>query len=293
MGGISRSFDDVTLHEIPPNGQGIAGLMALGILNHTQIRDLEADDPRALHLQMEAMKLALKDTEAYVGDIDHMDRVTPAAMLDPGYLAERAALIDPNRATDFETGTPPGGGTVYLTATDASGMMVSFIQSNYAGFGSGVTIPGTGIHLQNRGAGFSLNPNSQNVVSPGKRPFHTIIPAFLMKGDAPLMSFGVMGGPMQAQGHVQMTLRTQLWDQDVQMAVDAPRWRITGGLGLSCEATFPAETLQALTEMGHHVECEAPDNAFGFGGAQLIAKLDNGVYAAGSDPRKDGQAVGY
>ncbi len=292
-GTISKSFDDVTLHEIPPNGQGIAGLMALGILDHTQIRDLEADDPRALHLQMEAMKLALKDTEAYVGDLDHMNRVTPAAMLDPGYLAERATLIDPNRATDFETGTPPGGGTVYLTATDASGMMVSFIQSNYAGFGSGVTIPGTGIHLQNRGAGFSLDPDSQNVVGPGKRPFHTIIPAFLMKGDAPLMSFGVMGGPMQAQGHVQMTLRTQLWDQDVQMAVDAPRWRIIGGLGLACEATFPAETLQALTEMGHHVECEAPDNAFGFGGAQLIAKLGNGIYAAGSDPRKDGQAVGF
>lgn len=292
-GTIRQSFDDVTLHEIPPNGQGIAGLMALGILDHTGIRDLAADDPRALHLQIEAMKLALKDTEEYVADIDHMDRVTPEAMLDPGYLAERAALIDPDTATDFQTGTPPGGGTVYLTATDASGMMVSFIQSNYAGFGSGVTVPGTGIHLQNRGAGFSLNPNSQNVVAPGKRPFHTIIPAFLMKGDAPLMSFGVMGGPMQAQGHLQMTLRTQLWDQDVQMAVDAPRWRVTGGLGLACEATFPDATLQALKDMGHHVELEAPDNAFGFGGAQLIARLDNGVYAAGSDPRKDGQAVGF
>jgi len=129
-GTISKEFDDVTLHEIPPNGQGIAGLMALGILDHTSIRDLDADDPRALHLQIEAMKLALKDTEEYVADIDHMDRVTPEAMLDPAYLAERAALIDPDRATDFETGSPPGGGTVYLTATDASGMMVSFIQSN-------------------------------------------------------------------------------------------------------------------------------------------------------------------
>ena len=172
-------------------------------------------------------------------------------------------------------------------------MMGSFIQWNYAGFGSGVTIPGTGIHLQNRGAGFSLDPASQNVVGPGKRPFHTIIPAFLMQGDAPLMSFGVMGGPMLAQGHHQMTLRTQLWGQDVQMAADAPRWRVTGGLGLACETTFPEATLQSLTDLGHTVDCEAPDNAFGFGGAQLIAKLDNGVYAGGSDPRKDGQAVGF
>ncbi len=292
-GTISQRFDDVTLHEIPPNGQGIAGLMGLGILDHTAIRDLDADDPRALHLQIEAMKLALKDTEAYVADIDHMDRVTPEGMLDPGYLAERAALIDPDRATDFETGTPPGSGTVYITATDASGMMVSFIQSNYMGFGSGVTVPGTGIHLQNRGAGFSLDPQSQNVVAPGKRPFQTIIPAFLMKGDAPLMSFGVMGGPMQAQGHLQMTLRTQLWDQDVQMAVDAPRWRVTGGLDVACETSFPDATLQALADMGHTIAKEAPDNAFGFGGAQLIAKLDSGVYAGGSDPRKDGQAVGF
>ncbi|WP_137700763.1 gamma-glutamyltransferase family protein [Marimonas lutisalis] len=292
-GTIQQGFDDVALHEIPPNGQGIAGLMALGMLDHTPIRDLDADDPRALHLQIEAMKLALKDTEAYVGDLDHMTRVTPQGMLDPGYLAERAKLIDPDRATDFQTGTPPERGTVYLSAADASGMMVSFIQSNYAGFGSGVTVPGTGIHLQNRGAGFSLDPGSQNVVAPGKRPFHTIIPAFLMKGGAPLMSFGVMGGPMQAQGHLQMTLRTQLWGQDVQMAVDAPRWRCTGSLGLACETAFPETTLQSLADMGHMVEREAPDNAFGFGGAQLIAQLDNGAYAAGSDPRKDGQAVGF
>lgn len=292
-GTISQKFDDLALHQIPPNGQGIAGLMALGILDHTEIRDLDADDPRALHLQIEAMKLALKDTEDYVGDIAHMTRVTPEAMLDPEYLAERAALIDPNTASDFKTGRPAQRGTVYLSAADASGMMVSFIQSNYAGFGSGVVVPGTGIHLQNRGAGFSLDPGSQNCVAPGKRPFHTIIPAFLMKNDAPLMSFGVMGGPMQAQGHLQMTLRTQLWEQDVQMAVDAPRWRITGGLGVSCEDIFPANTLETLASMGHQIDCEAPDNAFGFGGAQLVARLDNGAYAAASDPRKDGHAVGF
>ncbi|SMX43112.1 gamma-glutamyltransferase family protein [Maliponia aquimaris] len=292
-GTLSQSFDDVTLHEIPPNGQGIAALVALGLLSHTALRDLDADDPLAFHLQIEAMKLALRDTEAYVADIAHMTRVTPADMLDPGYLADRARLIDSTKATDFKAGAPKAGGTVYLTAADASGMMVSFIQSNYAGFGSGVVVPGTGISLQNRGAGFSLNPDSQNVVAPGKRPYHTIIPAFLMKGDAPLMSFGVMGGPMQAQGHLQMTLRTQLWGQDPQMAADAPRWRITQGLNVACETTLPAETLDTLRGMGHDLTLEAPDNAFGFGGAQLIARLESGAYAAGSEPRKDGQAVGF
>jgi len=292
-GTISQSFDDVSLHEIPPNGQGIAALMGLGILSQTNIRDLEADDPQALHLQIEALKLALRDAEAYVADLDHMTSVTPEDLLDKGYLAERAKLIDPNAATDFKAGAPKRGGTVYLTAADSSGMMISFIQSNYAGFGSGVVVPGTGIHLQNRGAGFSLDPTSQNVVGPRKRPFHTIIPAFLMKDADPLMSFGVMGGPMQAQGHVQMTLRTQLWGQDPQMASDAPRWRAVEGLGVACETTMPEATRARLTAMGHALSLEEPDNAFGFGGAQLIAKLENGAYAAGSESRKDGQAVGF
>lgn len=292
-GTISQGFDEVTLHEIPPNGQGIAALMGLGILSETNIRDLDADDPQALHLQIEAMKLALRDAETYVADLDYMTNVTPKDLLDAGYLADRARLIDPNKATDFKAGAPKLGGTVYLTAADASGMMVSFIQSNYAGFGSGVVVPGTGISLQNRGAGFSLDPNSQNVVGPGKRPFHTIIPAFLMKGAEPLMSFGVMGGPMQAQGHVQMTLRTQLWEQDPQMAADAPRWRAVDGLGVACETTMPEPTRTRLADMGHALSLEEPDNAFGFGGAQIIMKLESGAYAAGSEPRKDGQAVGF
>jgi gamma-glutamyltranspeptidase/glutathione hydrolase len=159
--------------------------------------------------------------------------------------------------------------------------------------GSGVVVPGTGIHLQNRGAGFSLDPSSQNRVAPKKRPFHTIIPAFLMRGADPLMSFGVMGGPMQAQGHVQMTLRTQLWEQDPQMAADAPRWRATEGLGVACETSLRQTTLDKLAAMGHVLSLEAPDNAFGFGGAQIITRMDNGIYAAGSEPRKDGQAVGF
>ena len=292
-GTISKDFDGVTLHEIPPNGQGIAALMGLGILAQTPIRDMDADDPAALHLQIEAMKLALRDAEAFVSDPDHMKRVTVTDLLDDGYLAERATLIDRDRATNFGAGAPQNGGTVYLTAADASGMMVSFIQSNYAGFGSGVVVPGTGISLQNRGAGFSLNPLHQNCVGPSKRPFHTIIPGFLMEGDNPRMSFGVMGGPMQAQGHVQMVLRTQVFGQDPQMAIDAPRWRVMQGLGVACESSLPAATLEALQGLGHDITLEAPDNAFGFGGAQLIERLDNGTYLGGSDPRKDGAAVGF
>ncbi len=292
-GTISKTFDDVALHEIPPNGQGIAALMALGILSHTRIRALDADDPMAYHLQIEAMKLGLLDAEAYVADAAHMTDVTADDLLNDAYLANRAALIDETRAQDFKVGAPKDGGTVYLSACDASGMMVSFIQSNYAGFGSGVVIPGTGISMQNRGAGFSLDPDSPNVVGPGKRPFHTIIPGFLMGPDGPLMSFGVMGGPMQAQGHVQMVLRTQVWGQDPQMAVDAPRWRLIEGVDVACEDTMPPETLDALRALGHAISLETPDNAFGFGGAQVICRLPNAGYVAGSDPRKDGQAVGF
>jgi gamma-glutamyltranspeptidase/glutathione hydrolase len=292
-GTISKKFDDLELHEIPPNGQGIAALMAMGILSHTVIRDLMPDDPLAYHLQIEAMKLALLDTETYVADSEHMTGVTAAALLDETYLASRASLIDENRAQDFKVGAPKNGGTVYLSAADASGMMVSFIQSNYAGFGSGIAIPGTGISMQNRGAGFSLDPESPNRVGPNKRPFHTIIPGFLMGPEGPLMSFGVMGGPMQAQGHVQMVLRTQVWGQDPQMAADAPRWRVVEGVNVACEDTMPAATLDALAALGHLVSLEAPDNAFGFGGAQLICRLDDQGYAAGSDPRKDGAAVGF
>jgi gamma-glutamyltranspeptidase/glutathione hydrolase len=172
-------------------------------------------------------------------------------------------------------------------------MMVSFIQSNYAGFGSGAVVPGTGISLQNRGAGFTLTPGHPNEVAPGKRPFHTIIPGFLMQNGAPKMSFGVMGGPMQAQGHVQMVLRTQLWGQDVQTAADAPRWRFVKGREVACEEAMPPATREALAALGHAITVAAPDSAFGFGGAQLIERLEGGGYAAGADPRKDGGAQGF
>ncbi|MCP1335286.1 gamma-glutamyltransferase family protein [Futiania mangrovi] len=291
-GTVSQSFDGWDLHEIPPNGQGIAACMALGLLSHTPIRELDPDEPRALHLLWEALKLALRDVEEHVADPAHMG-LTAADLLDPGYLAARARLIDETRAQDFGAGAPRAGGTVYLSAADADGMMVSFIQSNYAGFGSGVVVPGTGIHLQNRGFGFNLRKGHANEVGPAKRPFHTIIPGFLMAGGAPRMSFGVMGGPMQAQGHVQMALRTQLWGQDVQTAADAPRWRVTRGLGVACETTIAPATVEALAALGHDIALEAPDAAFGFGGAQLIHRLDGGGYAGGSDPRKDGCAAGF
>jgi gamma-glutamyltranspeptidase/glutathione hydrolase len=290
---IAADFDTATLHEIPPNGQGIAALMTLGMLAHTPIRDLDPDDPKALHLQIEATKLAYADLAAYVADSRAMTEVTPQALLDPGYLATRAALIDPDMAGDPGAGAPKHGGTVYLTVADASGMMVSFIQSNYAGFGSGVVVPGTGISLQNRGAGFTLAPGHQNRVAPGKRPFHTIIPGFVTRQGVPDTSFGVMGGPMQAQGHVQMVLRTQHWEQDPQTAIDAPRWRFVAGKYVALESAMPEATRNALAALGHEISVEAPDNAFGFGGAQMIRRLPGGGYIAGSDPRKDGQAVGF
>ena len=292
-GTISRRFDDVELHEIPPNGQGIAALMALGMLDHTPIRDFAPEDPRGLHLAWEAMKLAFRDTHAFVADAAHMRDVSAETLLDDAYLASRAALIDPTRAQDFGPGAPRRGGTVYLAAADADGTMVSFIQSNYMGFGSGAVVPGTGIHLQNRGAGFTLEDGHPNAPGPSKRPFQTIIPGFLTRGGEPLMAFGVMGGPMQPQGHLMMTLRTQLYGQDVQAAADAPRWRVTEGLGVACEASMPSDALDALAALGHRIAVEAPDSAFGFGGAQLVHRLDGGGYAAGSDPRKDGCAVGF
>ncbi|PIL19172.1 gamma-glutamyltransferase [Puniceibacterium antarcticum] len=292
-GTISTGFDDNNLHEIPPNGQGIAALMALGMLEHTSVRDAGPDDPVSLHLQIEAIKLAFADLHAYVADRPYMTDPTPEDLLDPGYLKSRAALLTPDRAQAYGPGAPRNGGTVYLSAADSSGMMVSFIQSNYAGFGSGVVVPGTGISLQNRGSSFSLSPGHQNEVGPSKKPFQTIIPGFLMKNGQPKMSFGVMGGPMQAQGHVQMVLRTQLWGQDVQTAVDAPRWRFVAGQDVACEQAMPEATRDKLAGLGHVLSVESPDSAFGFGGAQLIETLEGGGYAAGSDPRKDGQAVGF
>jgi gamma-glutamyltranspeptidase/glutathione hydrolase len=290
-GTISVPFRDIEVHEIPPNGQGIAALIALGILDQTEIETLGPDSPAGMHLQIEAMKLAFADMERYVGDPKAMS-VPTAALLDRDYLARRARLIDRKRASVPAAGAPTKGGTVYLTAADASGMMVSYIQSNFAGFGSGVVVPDTGVHLQNRGSGFTLEPGHPNQVGPRKRPFHTIIPGFLMRDAQPLMSFGVMSGAMQAQGHVQMVLRTQVFGQNPQAASDAPRWRVISGRQVAVEWTMPEQTISGLMEFGHEIYREPREVDNSFGGAQLIHRLGD-AYVAGSDPRKDGAAVGF
>lgn len=290
-GTISTAFEGFDLHEIPPNGQGIAALIALGMLAHTDIAVREPDDPQAIHLQIEAIKLALADTKRFVGDPGYMATGVDA-LLDPDYLASRARAIDPSRAQVATAGAPREGGTVYVTAADDAGMMVSFIQSNYSGFGSGVVVPGTGIHLQNRGYGFTTERGHPNEVGARKRPFHTIIPGFVTSNGLPEMSFGVMGGPMQAQGHVQMVMRCLIAGQNPQAASDAPRWRFVSDRKVALEAAMPRATLEALSDLGHEISLEAPDSAFGFGGAQLIRRTPAG-YVAGSDHRKDGNAVGY
>jgi gamma-glutamyltranspeptidase/glutathione hydrolase len=291
-GTLSQRFADAALHEIPPNGQGIAALMALGILQHTEIADCKPDSADSWHLQIEAMKLAFADVDAYVADLAAMTDVTPSKLLDPDFLAKRATLIDRKRAQVFGPGAPKHGGTVCLATGDAAGMMVSYIQSNYSGFGSGVVVPGTGISLQNRGFGFTLAEGHPNRVAPRKRPFHTIIPGFVMRDAAPAMAFGLMGGPMQAQGHVQMFLRTQIWKQNPQMAADAPRWRVINGLKVAVETNGNGAALAELEVRGHALVHESPEEAFGFGGAQLVQRIAGG-YVAGSDPRKDGMAAGF
>jgi len=286
---IGIDYRGYTLNEIPPNGQGIAALIALGILENFDVASMPVDSVEATHLKIEAMKLAFADIYEHVSDPATM-KIKAAALLDKGYLKERAKLIDLKKASDPKFGTPKGG-TVYLTAADESGMMVSYIQSNFAGFGSGVVVPGTGVSLQNRGFGFSLRPDHPNVVAPNKRPFHTIIPGFLTKGGAPLMSFGVMGGSMQAQGHMQVVSRLVDYGQNPQAAADAPRWRIDSGLKVGIEHGVPAETVAALRAMGHDMP-QADRWSTDFGRAQLIYKMDDGYFAA-SERRTDGQAVGY
>jgi gamma-glutamyltranspeptidase/glutathione hydrolase len=284
---IEMDYCGYTLHEIPPNGQGLVALIALGILANFDLRSHPLDGADSLHLQIEAVKLAFADGWRYIGDIDYMD-IGPAALLDKEYLKSRAKLINPKRAQDFGAGNPLQGGTVYLTAADASGIMVSYIQSNYMGFGSGVVVDG--ISLQNRGATFVLDPSHANSVGPSKRPYQTIIPGFVTKNGQPVMSFGVMGGTMQPQGHTQVMVRIADYDQSPQAACDGPRFRVIQGMNVSVEDGFPSATLDELQHRGHRLI--AVDDYNQFGCAQLIWQLDDGYFTA-SDPRRDGQAVGF
>ena len=291
---ISRDYRGYTLHEIPPSGQGIAALIALGILEQFDMAALPVDSVASQHLQIEAMKLAFADVYQYVAEPSSMT-LSPAQMLDDAYLASRAKLIDVNRAQDFKAGNPVKGGTIYLAAADESGMMVSFIQSNYMGFGSGCVEPNFGISLQNRGHGFSLDADNINVVAPGKRPFHTIIPAFLTKDGAPVMSFGVMGANMQPQGHMQTLVRMLDYGQNPQAACDAPRWRFNAGLEINVEAQMNPATVQGLAGLGHRMEV-INDSYQDFGAGQFIWRAGDPAvegYVAASDPRRDGLAAGY
>jgi gamma-glutamyltranspeptidase/glutathione hydrolase len=286
---LAINYRGVRLHEMPPNGQGIAALIGLGILRHFDLRRYPVDSADSIHLQIEAMKKAFGEVFRHVADIDWMLK-PPAELLAEESLAAHASAIRLDRTAEPEVNPTPGGGTVYLTTGDASGMMVSYIQSNYLGFGSGVVVPGTGIALQNRGLGFVLKEGHPNCIAGGKRPFHTIIPAFVTQDGRPLMSLGVMGAHMQPQGHLQMMARIFDYDQNPQAACDAPRWHLAADGSVQLESGFSAEVIESLRQRGQRVTTGHPTSLFG--GGQMIYCLQDG-YAAASDPRKDGQAVGF
>jgi gamma-glutamyltranspeptidase/glutathione hydrolase len=286
---LSVDFKGYTLHELPPAGQGIAALQMLKMVEVFDLRAMGHNSAAYLHTLIEAKRLAYADLSRYLADPLHMD-VGPEALLDVDYLAERAGLIAATRAADRPD---PGrlvqeSETIYLTVADQYGNMISLINSLYEAFGSRVVVPGTGLALQNRGAGFTMEPGHPNQIGPGKRPFHTIIPAFVTRQGAPWLSFGVMGGSMQPQGHLQVMLNMVEFGMDPQQAIDAPRFRHLSGTSVAVEK-LDREVGAALQALGHDIR-DAADVAFG--GSQAILKLARG-WAAGSDPRKDGMAAGH
>lgn len=282
---IAARYRGHEVWELPPNGQGLAALLALAILDGLDLVDATEEERR--HAQIEAMKLGFADTHAYVAD-PAIVPVPTADLLRPEYVASRRAQIGP-QASDPAPGELIRGGTVYLCTADADGMMVSLIQSNYMGFGSYVALPGYGFGLQNRGAGFSLDPDHPNVLAPGKRPFHTIIPGFVTRDGEAVGPFGVMGGHMQPQGHVQLMVRTLDEGLDPQAALDAPRWYWHTGRRVHVEPEVPEPVRQGLKSRGHQVTV---GGAF-FGYGQAIWRSPEGGYVAGSEPRADGCAIGF
>lgn len=300
---ISARFRDHEIWEIPPNGQGIAALIALRILDGWS-PDLVAPfgaaggpvavdappNPDAWHRAIEAMKLALTNTHALVADPDLVD-VPVEALLSDEHAARRRAAIGATAGIAAPV-DPRASDTVLLATADGDGQMVSFIQSNFHGFGSHVVVPGTGISLQNRGLGFSLVPGHPNELAPGKRPFHTIIPGFLTRGGVPVGPFGVMGGHMQAQGHVQVALAAVELGDDPQTALGRPRWHWDAATGeVDVEASAGPEIVRALEDRGHTVRLAPESTVFGRG--QAIWRLDDDTLVAGSDPRADGYPVGF
>jgi gamma-glutamyltranspeptidase/glutathione hydrolase len=297
---ISVDFKGYRVWELPPNNQGIATLEMLKMLEPYDLPALGHNSSAYLHLLIEAKKLAYADLARYVGDADHLT-VPPSYLLSDRFIAERRSHIDRSHAA---THVDPGPAltsseTIYLTVADSAGNMVSFINSLFDEFGSGVVVPGMGFALQDRGAGFTLEAGLPNTVAPGKRPFHTLIPGFVTKpaanpepdgrGDEPWMSFGLMGGAMQAQGHVQFLLNLLVFGMDVQQSMDAARFRHTEGMHVLLEAPITDSVRAQLTALGHEI---TPTHGQQFGGSQAIIKLPRG-YVAGSDPRKDGHAAGY
>ncbi|MHB1684307.1 MAG: gamma-glutamyltransferase family protein [Bacilli bacterium] len=279
---IRTQYRGYDVWEIPPNGQGLVALIALNILN--QFSFTEKDSVDTLHHQIEAIKLAFADGLAYITDAREMT-MRVEDLLARNYAKKRSALIG-DRAGDPMPGKPEMGGTVYLATADGEGNMVSYIQSNYMGFGSGIVVPGTGISLQNRGQTFSLNSEDANALAPGKKTYHTIIPGFLTKGDQAVGPFGVMGGFMQPQGHVQVIMNAIDFQLNPQAALDAPRWQWTQGRKVEVERGLPEHVIQALARKGHDISVALDSGGFGRG--QIIWRDDAGVLAGGTEPRTDG-----
>lgn len=282
---ISTNYRGVTVWETPPNTHGIATLIALNILEGFELSKYPRDSVESFHLQIEAMKLAFVEVDRHIGDPRSM-LVSHTDLLDKAYAAERRQLITGTALSTITSGLPKGG-TVYLAAADPD-LMVSFIQSNYAGFGSGILIPGTGIALQNRASNFSTEAGHPNQVAPGKRPYHTIIPGFLSLEDQPIGAFGVMGGFMQPQGHLQMVVNLIDYRMNPQTALDAPRWRWVANNQVFLEQSVSSDIAIALSDRHHAIQMTAEPSAFGRG--QIILK-DNNVLVAGSESRADGCAI--
>lgn len=286
---IRARYHGYDVWEIPPNGQGIVALIALNILEAMNLDQYPRESTESYHLQIEAIKLAFADAQHYVADPE-LATVPTEALLTSAYAAQRRALIG-QQALDPAPGDPLRGGTVYLCTADMDGMMVSMIQSNYMGFGSGIVVPGTGVALQNRGVGFTLQPGHPNVLQPGKRPFHTIIPGFVTRDEQAIGPFGVMGGHMQPQGHVQMIVNTLDYGFNPQASLDAPRWYWEQNRTIELEPGVDQTILEGLRARGHDVAIVPERGTFGRG--QIIWRLPSGAYVAGSDGRTDGCAVGY
>lgn len=284
---ININYRGYEVWEIPPNGHGIVALMALNILDQLDFPRLRPEEN--YHLAIEALKLAYADGKAHIAEPSAM-RVGLSELLSPSYALERSRLIG-NLALEPAPGTPPRGGTVYLATADKEGNMVSYIQSNYLGFGSGLVVPDTGIALHNRGCNFSLDPGHPNVLQPGKRPYHTIIPGFLTQKGRALGPFGVMGGFMQPQGHLQVILNTLDFGLNPQAALDAPRWLWVDGKTVEIEHGISEALAEALMRRGHHIVRSLNSGSFGRG--QIIWRNTQGVLQGGSEPRADGLVAAY